>query len=129
VEEEERVPHGDRAPFIAGRGGGRRAAVTLWARQVSGGCGLEWSTQSVVRTRRLTGGPSGFDIFLELSKSAQTWKLKLDALRCSKNCQILHATRLGHCEQRFQLFRHLNLNICRAKIFGIDSQFEYLVNF
>jgi hypothetical protein len=109
--------------------GRRNGSGKLWARQVSGGCGLEWSTQSVVRTRRLTGGPSGFDIFLELSKSAQIWKLKLDALRCSKNSQILHAARLGHYEQRFQLFRHLNLNICRVKFFGIDSQFEYLVNF
>jgi hypothetical protein len=49
----------------------------------------------VVRTGRLTGGPIGFDIFLELSKPAQTWKLKMDALRCSKNSQVLHASILG----------------------------------
>jgi hypothetical protein len=36
-----------------------------------------------------------FDIFLKLSKPAQTWKLKMDAFRCSKNSQIGHAARLG----------------------------------
>jgi hypothetical protein len=74
----------------------REAASTV----VDGGCGLKWSarserSRSVVRTGRLTGGPSGFDIFLELSKLTQTWKLKKDALRCRKNSQILHAAILG----------------------------------
>jgi hypothetical protein len=64
---------------------------------------------------RLTGGPSGFDIFLKLSKPAQTWKLKMDALRCCKSSQNLHATRLGHYEQPSQLCRHPNLNRCRVK--------------
>jgi hypothetical protein len=40
------------------------------------------------------GGPSGYDIFLELSKLAQTWKLKMYSLRCSKNSQIFHSARL-----------------------------------
>jgi hypothetical protein len=31
-----------------------------------------------------------FFIFPELSKLAQTWKLKMDALPCSKNSQFLH---------------------------------------
>jgi hypothetical protein len=86
-------PSRGQAPFIAGKGG------KLWVRQVDSGHGLEWSARSecgrsVVRTGRLTGGPSGFDIFLELFKPAQTWKLKMDALRCSKTSQILHAARL-----------------------------------
>jgi hypothetical protein len=56
---------------------------------VGSGHDLEWSVQSergwsVVRTGRLTGGPSGFDIFLELSKPTQTWKLKMDALCAPK---------------------------------------------
>jgi hypothetical protein len=90
VEEGERVLHGSRAPFIAGRGGGRRArngetGVEKWWRQALGMAagssrGLEWLARSVVRTGKLTGGPSGFDIFLELSKPTQTWKLKMDAL-------------------------------------------------
>jgi hypothetical protein len=88
------------APFIAGRGGGRRVARRRnrgrrsgsgksWVRQVSGGHGLEWSAlsecdRSVVRTRWLTGGPSGFDIFLKLSKPTQTWKLKMHAFLAQK---------------------------------------------
>jgi hypothetical protein len=106
-------------PFIAGRGGGRRAArwrnrgrrngdKKLWVRQVGGIHGLEWSARSergwsVVRTGRLTGGPSGFNIFLKLSKLTQAWKIKMDALHRSNNSQIFHATRLGHYEQLSQL--------------------------
>jgi hypothetical protein len=76
---------------------------------VGGSCGLEWSARSkhgrsVVRTGQLTGGPIGFDIFLKLSKPTQTWKLNMDALLCSKNAQILHAPRVGHCEQLSKLF-------------------------
>jgi hypothetical protein len=41
--------------------------------------------------------------FLELSKPAQTWKLKMDALPYSKNSQLLHVARLGHYEQFSQL--------------------------
>jgi hypothetical protein len=75
---------------VGSRGHGKLVAAAVW----SGRRG-----RSVVRTRRLTGGPSGFVIFLELSKPAQTWKLKMDTLCCSKNCQILHAARLGRYEQ------------------------------
>jgi hypothetical protein len=74
-EEGERVLHGGRAPFIAGRGGGQRAARSERGR-------------SMVQTGRMTGGPNSFDIFHELSKPAQTWKLKMDALCCSKNSQF-----------------------------------------
>jgi hypothetical protein len=56
--------------------GGEAVAAVPWVQQdgccrcLRGGpqSGLGWS---VVRTGRLTGGPSGFDIFLELSKPAQ----------------------------------------------------------
>jgi hypothetical protein len=89
------------------RGGETGAEKRRWeavGAGVRGGRGLEWSAQSerglsVVRTGRLTGGPSGFDIFLELSKPTQTWVLKMDALLCSKNSKVLHAARLGHCKQ------------------------------
>jgi hypothetical protein len=89
-------------------------------RPLSEGGGSVWFGRgwSVVRTGRLTGGLSGFDIFLELSKPTQTWKLKMDALPCSKNSQILHAARLEHYEQLYQLFQHPNI-----------SQFEFLLNF
>jgi hypothetical protein len=84
--------------------GGEAAAAVPWVRQGSGDrClrgGSVWFGRgwSVVRTGRLTGGLSGFDIFLELSKPTKTWKLKMDALPCSKNSQILHAARLEHYE-------------------------------
>jgi hypothetical protein len=83
----------------------------------------------MVRTGRLTGGPSGFNIFLKLSKLAQTWILNMDALHYSKNSQVLYAARLGHCEQLSSLFQHPNLNRCRVKIPGTDSQFQFLVDF
>jgi hypothetical protein len=48
--------------------GQRNGVKKPWARQVSGGRGLEWLARSehgrsVVWTGRLMGGPSGFDIF------------------------------------------------------------------
>jgi hypothetical protein len=105
-----------------------------------GGCGRgsRWRPRpglvGVVQTLSVRGsdraaGPSNFDIFLELSKLTQTWKLKMDALHCFKNPQILHDAILGHCDQLAQLCRHPNLNRCRVKIPGTDSQFEFLVNF
>jgi hypothetical protein len=74
-------------------------------------------------------GPAVFDIFLELSKPTQILKLKMDALLCPKNSQILHSAILGNYEQLSLLCRHPNLNRCRVKIPGIDSQFEFFVNF
>jgi hypothetical protein len=41
--------------------------------------------------------------FPELSKLTQTWKLKIDALPCSKNSQFLHVDILGHDENFSQL--------------------------
>jgi hypothetical protein len=67
--------------------------------------------------------------FPKLFKSAQTWKLKMDALPYSKNSQFLHVDRLGHYEQFSQLFRHPIINRIRVKSPGIDSTFESLMNF
>jgi hypothetical protein len=65
--------------------GGETGAKKLW-REAVGAASQWWPRSGVVgavRTRlvrgsdwHLMGGPSGFDIFLELSKLAQTWKLK-----------------------------------------------------
>jgi hypothetical protein len=101
---------------------------------VGGGRGLEWSARSecgrsVDRTRWLTGGPNGFGIFLKLSKLTQNLKLKMDALHCSKNSEILHAARTGHYEQLSQLCPHTNINRCRVKIPGTDSQFDFFCEF
>jgi hypothetical protein len=64
--------------------GGRRddeTGVEKWQWEAVGvavgsGRGLEWSARSergrsVIRSGRLTGGSSGFDIFLKLSKPTQ----------------------------------------------------------
>jgi hypothetical protein len=66
--------------------------------------------------------------FLELSKLAQIWKLKMDLLPYFKNFQILHAARLGHYEQFSQLCRDPNLHTIRVKNPGTDSPFESLMN-
>jgi hypothetical protein len=73
--------------------------------------------------------PMQFFIFPELSKPAQTWKLKIDALPCSKNSQFLYVARLGYYEQFSKLCRHPILNEIRVKNRGTDSTFEYLMNF
>jgi hypothetical protein len=88
--------------------GGEAAATVPWALSEGGSV---WSGRgrSVVWTGRLTGVPSGFNIFLNLSKPAQTWKLKMDALLCSKKSQILGAARLGHYEQHSWVVRQANM--------------------
>jgi hypothetical protein len=62
-----------------------------------------WPQPRVVGMVQLTGGPSGFENFLELSKPTQNWKLKMDDLLCSKNFQIFLVARLGSYEQLSQL--------------------------
>jgi hypothetical protein len=101
--------------------GGEAAGAVPWERQ--GRVSRYLRAVGTVRTRSARGSDRAadrwaqrFDIFLELSKPAQTWKLKTDALRCSKNFQIVHATRSGHYKQFSQLCRHLNINIIRVKI-------------
>jgi hypothetical protein len=48
-------------------------------------------------------GSHGF-IFPELCKPVQSWKLKMDALPCSKNSQFFLVARLGNYKQFYQLF-------------------------
>jgi hypothetical protein len=99
-------------------GGKATAAVVrtrlAWAAPLFGPCGW-W----VVSTR--------FRIFL--NKPAQTWKLKLDALPCSKNDQFLHVARLGYYEQFYKLFQHPILKRIRVKNPRTESTFESLMNF
>jgi hypothetical protein len=67
--------------------------------------------------------------FPELSKLAKIRKLKMDALRCSKNSQFLHVATLWHYKQFSLLCRDPILNIVRVKNPRIDSTFESLMNF
>jgi hypothetical protein len=48
------------------------------------------------------GWAPAISYFPKLSKPAQTWKLKMDALPCSKNSKMLHAARLRNYEQFYQ---------------------------
>jgi hypothetical protein len=43
-------------------------------------------------------GPRDFVFFLSLSKLAQTSKLKIGTVCCSKNSQLLYVDGLGDCE-------------------------------
>jgi hypothetical protein len=67
--------------------------------------------------------------FPELSKSAQTWKLKMDVLTCSKNSQFFDDVRLGHYKQFSLLWRHPILNRIRLKNPRTYSTFESLMKF
>jgi hypothetical protein len=65
------------------------AVVKPWAaewRQPRSECG--WHGGAVVQTVWLTSGAHAVSYFPELSKLAQTLKLKMDALPCSKNSQF-----------------------------------------
>jgi hypothetical protein len=70
-----------------------------------------------------------FYFFPKLSKPAQTWKLKMDALPYSRNSHFLHVARVGYYEQFSRLCQHPILNKIRDKNPGIDSTFESLMNF
>jgi hypothetical protein len=67
--------------------------------------------------------------FLELSKPAQIWKLKMDALPYSKNFQFLHGARFVQYEQCSQLCQHPIRNRIRVKNLGTYLTFESLMNF
>jgi hypothetical protein len=79
-------------------------------------------------------GPGGFDIFsnyqtgsnFEIEKECLTVVLDRGIVN---NSQILHAIRLGHCEQFSQLCQRPILNRIRFKNPGIDPPFESLMNF
>jgi hypothetical protein len=53
----------------------------------------------------------------------------MGALTCSKNSQFLHVGIFGYYEHFSQLCRHPIPNRSRVKYPGIDSTFEFLMNF
>jgi hypothetical protein len=97
-----------------GRNGGRNGGETM------GGQGS---------SRGLYAVSTAVSYFPELSKAAQTWKFKMDAVPYSTNCQFFHVARFTHYEQFSQLCRHLILNRIRVKNPRTDSTFESLKNF
>jgi hypothetical protein len=117
----------------AARGGGR-GRRKWWARTAAERQWKRWAkpwvnktVAAAIRTRsawpgrlcsdRGTNGwaPCSFDFFFQLSKPAETWKLKIDTLPCCKNSQFLHVARFGHYEQFSQLCRYPILNRIRVK--------------
>jgi hypothetical protein len=112
-----------------GRDDGREQLAKPWANKAA----------AVVRTRSAQLGRCSDRVadgwahtvlyFSKLSKLAQTCKLKMDVLTCSKNSQFLHVAILGHYEQFCQLCRHPIMNRIRVKNPGTDSTFESLINF
>jgi hypothetical protein len=104
--------------WVSGGGHCLKAVGAVWARSARGS-DQETDTQ----------GPPIFFIIPKLSKLAQHKKMKMGTLTCSKNSQFLHVGRLGYYEHVSQLCRHPIPNRSRAKNAGIDSIFEFLLNF
>jgi hypothetical protein len=74
-------------------------------------------------------GPTWFCLFSNLSKTGSTWKLKKNALPCSKISQILHTGSLRYYEHFSPWCRHQIPNRNWVKNLGSDSPFETLLNF
>jgi hypothetical protein len=121
------------APFIITQGDGRRRC---------GGRNRGWKTAAVPRSRhracdlgastrtvRLTSRPHEVLIFPDFPKPGQTCKFKIDAFHCSKNSQILHETIVEYYSQLYKLCRLQTPNISQVKNPGIDSIFEFSMNF
>jgi hypothetical protein len=113
-------------PLIAARGGGRGRWKRWAERRPKRWRNHGWTRQqprsvrgqhggAIVRTVWLTSGAHAVSYFPELSKAAQTWKFKMDAVPYSTNCQFFHVARFTHYEQFSQLCRHLILNRIRVK--------------
>jgi hypothetical protein len=86
------------APFIAARGGGMKAVqYRPWSRHRQRGLGAN------VPAVRLTSEPTWFQVFLNLSKTGSTFKIKMDDLFCFINSPYLYDASLEYCEQLFQL--------------------------
>jgi hypothetical protein len=96
-----------------------------WPRSGCRRCGLG----ADVRTVRLTIGPHVVSHFSELSKLAETYKVKKAALSFSKNFQFLNEASLEYSEQLFQLCQLQIPHRDRVKNPGTDSIFESLMNF
>jgi hypothetical protein len=126
-------------------------AVKRWRRKKGGGCSLyshqrrwtkpwararRWPPLSeggrrglcAVRVVRQTLGAHTVLYFSELSKLAETCKLKIGGSHCSKKSQVLLMAVLGYYEQFSQLFQHPIPNRNRAENLGSDSTFESLMN-
>jgi hypothetical protein len=97
-----------------GRDGGRERPVKPWANKAV----VVVQTRSAQLRRCSDRGADGWAhsvlYFPKLSKLAQAWKLKMDALSSSKNSQFLHVAILGHYEQFYQLCGHPILNRIRV---------------
>jgi hypothetical protein len=68
-------------------------------------------------------------IFSRINQTDSNLKVKNGCLTVLQKFPSFHAARLGHYEQFSQLCQRQNLNRCRVKIPGKDSQFEFSVNF
>jgi hypothetical protein len=92
---------GTKAAQVAG-GGGKAVGTTKQQRPWSEGCRRGWAP--------LFGqvpdlwAPRGFTSFQNLSKPPQTCEIKMDALFCSKNSQLLRDSILEYSKQLPQLY-------------------------
>jgi hypothetical protein len=81
------------------------------------------------RQWRWQAGPTWFNNFPDFSKPVQTCKIKMGALQCYKNSQILHETRLEHYEHLYRLCLLQIPNRKHGKNPGTDSIFESSMDF
>jgi hypothetical protein len=128
------------APLIVARGGGRgqwkwcagtatETVLKPWADKVVAVVQTWLARQCRCSEHVADERAHTVSYFNKLSKLAQTWKLKMDVLPCSKNSQCLHVATLGPYEQFSQLCLHPIPNRIRVENPGTDSTFESLLNF
>jgi hypothetical protein len=135
--EEERLFTGVRAPFIAGRGSGRRAAhvgsVKPWAvctcgRQLSG----RWARAVLTGwagTVDMGWVQSGAQPFSNYSNFAQILKYKTKTILMSINVQTCHGARVYYSEQLLPLGPLPIPNIIPVIKFGTNSTLNLSLNF
>jgi hypothetical protein len=92
---------GTKAAQVAG-GGGKAVGTTKQQRPWSEGCRRGWAPLFGQVPDRFA--PHGFTSFQNLSKPPQTCEIKMDALFCSKNSQLLRDSILEYSEQLPQLY-------------------------
>jgi hypothetical protein len=102
-------------------GGKRVAATAVWTSSARSGCRRPGS-EADERTHVVSH-------FSELSKLAETCKVKKAALSSFKNSQFLHEASLKYSKQLSQLCRLQIPNRNKVKNPGTDSIFESLINF
>jgi hypothetical protein len=113
----------------SGWDGGRERLAKPWADKAVAAVRTQSAQRRRCSDRVADGWAHTVLYFPKLSKLTQTWKLKIDALPCSKNFQFLHVARLGNYDQFSKLCIHPILNRIRVKNPGTDSTFESLMNF